>query len=119
LGYEAPYIFAKWHDAHANQHGQCTYANEPAKALINKLQFLEKQRDTRERREIEGRRSGKVPLKKVGKVLQLKDRQQLQGPQGLHKRISNILQPASGQRENAWAKPNPKGEASSLLASSQ
>jgi hypothetical protein len=65
---KSSYIFFKWRDAHGKQHGQCTYTDEPAKALIYKLQFLEKQRETLEHQEIEAEDLGKLPLKKASEM---------------------------------------------------
>lgn len=65
---KSPYIFFKWRDARGKQHGQCTSTDEPAKALIYKLQFLEKQRETLDQQEIGTEDLGKLPLKKVSEM---------------------------------------------------
>jgi integrase len=62
---KSPYIFFKWRDAHGKQRGQCTNTNEPAKAMIFKLQFLQQQRESLEHQEVQAEELGKLPLNKV------------------------------------------------------
>jgi integrase len=64
---KSPHIFFKWRDARGKQHGQGTNTDDPAKALIFKLQFLEEQRESQDQVEVrEDLR--KLPLKKVAEM---------------------------------------------------
>lgn len=59
------YIWFTWRDAHGIQHQKSTETNDPAKALLLKLQFLQEQEQRQEERQIEGADLRKEPLKKV------------------------------------------------------
>ena len=43
---KSQYISFNWRDSRGKQHGQSTHTTDPAKALIFKLDFLEKQRES-------------------------------------------------------------------------
>ncbi len=61
----SPYIFFKWRDAMGRQRRQSTKTDDPDKALLTKLQFLDQQRQRPEEIEAHTEDLGKLPLKKA------------------------------------------------------
>src|SRR5579859_3754722 len=65
---KSPNIFFNWRDGHGKQHGQSTHTADPAKALIFKLQFLERQRESLEEIECRSEDLSKLPIKQVSEM---------------------------------------------------
>src|SRR5260221_934861 len=61
----SPYIFFKWMDAMGKQRHQSTKTDDPDKALLVKLQFLEQQRQKPEEIEAHTEDLGKLTLKQA------------------------------------------------------
>jgi hypothetical protein len=62
---ESQYIWFTWRDARGAQHQKSAETNDPAKALLFKLQFLEEQKQRQEQPLVEGPNLKKEPLSKV------------------------------------------------------
>ena len=58
----SPFLFFKWTDAMGKQHRQSTETDDPNKALLIKLQFLEQQRQNPEEIEANTEDLGTLPL---------------------------------------------------------
>jgi hypothetical protein len=64
----SPYIFFKWRDAMGRQRRQSTKTDDPDKALLNKLQFLDQAREKPEEIEAHTEDLGKLALNKAAEL---------------------------------------------------
>jgi hypothetical protein len=64
----SPYIFFKWRDAMGRQRRHSTQTDDPEKALLAKLQFLQEQRQKPQEIEARTEDMGKLPLHKAAEL---------------------------------------------------